>query len=56
MLDCKHVSRLLSQAQETTLPWGVRVQLWLHLRVCEACVNFSRQLGLLRRAMRRYRQ
>jgi hypothetical protein len=56
MLDCKLVSRLLSQAQETTLPWGVRVKLWVHMRVCEACANFGRQLALLRRAMQRYRE
>ena len=55
MLDCKNASRLLSQAQEADLPWGKRVQLWLHLRACDACTRFAMQLRVMRAAMRRYR-
>jgi hypothetical protein len=56
MLDCKHVSRLLSQAQDTTLPWGTRLQIRLHLLICEACTHFAEQLRMLREAMHRYRE
>jgi len=55
LLDCQHASRLISQAQDSELPWGKRVQLRLHLLACDACTRFSMQLRFLREAMRRYR-
>lgn len=53
-LDCKETSQLLSQAQDTHLPIWERVRLRLHLGVCDACTQFSRQLDFLRTAMRAY--
>jgi putative zinc finger protein len=53
MISCKDASRLLSQAMDTRLPLGSRVRLRLHLLICDACTNFSRQLRLLRRAIAR---
>jgi hypothetical protein len=52
---CREVSVLLSQGQER--PLGVREQLLLklHLLACRGCANFSRQLVVLRAAVRRYR-
>ena len=35
------------------LPWTQRVALRLHLAICDACTSFSRQVGLLRAAVRR---
>jgi hypothetical protein len=30
--------------------------LWVHLKACGACSNFSRQMTLLHTAMQRYRE
>lgn len=52
MLTCKQASRLVSEHQERALSrqerWGLRLHLW----VCISCRRFSRQLGLLRQALR----
>ena len=53
MITCKEASRLLSQAMDQKLPPWERARLRLHLAICDACTNFSRQLGLLRRALGR---
>lgn len=52
MLDCKHASHLLSQSRERRLSLREWVALKLHLRVCDACRNFSRFLHLLRDVVR----
>ena len=51
-MDCKHVSWLVSQAQERRLPWRQRLALRLHLWMCAGCNRFARQLVLLREAVR----
>lgn len=55
MLSCKEVSKLLSQAQDRRLGWREKLGLALHLKLCEGCVNFRRQLAFIRAAMHRYR-
>ena len=54
MRTCKDVSRLISQAQDRQLGFGDRLALRLHLKICDACGNFRRQLEFLREAARRY--
>ena len=51
-MDCKHASHLVSQAQDAKLTLGQRFSLRFHLMLCDACNRFSRQLALLREAMR----
>lgn len=51
MLDCRHATQLASQAMEQRLPFRQRVALRLHLLMCDACTQFTRQLRLLRRAV-----
>ena len=51
-MDCKHASHLISQSQEARLSWRQRFGLRFHLMLCDACTQFSRQLGLLREAAR----
>lgn len=51
-MDCKHASQLISQAQEVRLSWRRRLGLRLHLMLCDACTQFSRQLEMLREAVR----
>ena len=54
-LSCQQASRLLSQRQDETLPFGKRMRLRLHLMYCDACTNVSRQFDTLRMAMLRWR-
>ena len=51
-LTCKEASRMLSEGQDRALGFGERVKLRLHLLICDACANFSRQVETLRRAVR----
>lgn len=51
-LDCKDVSRLISDGQDLTLPAAERARLRLHFVVCETCRNVNEQFDFLRRAMR----
>ena len=55
MLTCKDASVLLSQAQDRPLDFRERIFLKLHLLICHGCSNFSRQLALIRTAVRRIR-
>jgi hypothetical protein len=51
MLNCKQASHLLSQSMEQRLSLRQRLGLRLHLMMCHACTQFSRQLGVLRAAL-----
>jgi predicted anti-sigma-YlaC factor YlaD len=53
-LTCKEVSVALSQAQDRDVGLIERLQLEAHLKLCEGCRNFQRQLDFLRRALRRH--
>ena len=55
-ISCQHASRLLSQREDLPLPLGQRLKLRLHLTVCDACYNVSRQFATLRLAMRAWRE
>lgn len=51
-MNCKHASHLISQSLEVRLSWKQRLGLYLHLMLCDACTQFSRQLEVLRAAIR----
>jgi predicted anti-sigma-YlaC factor YlaD len=51
-LDCKEVSRLLSNGLDKALPAPERARLRLHFVICETCRNVNEQMQFLRRAMR----
>lgn len=53
-INCRQASRKLSEAADRKLPLADRITLRIHLGVCDACSNFSRQLDFLRRAMQSY--
>jgi predicted anti-sigma-YlaC factor YlaD len=53
-LTCREVSVLLSQAQDRDISLIERLQLQAHLKLCEGCRNFQRQLDFLRRTIRRH--
>ncbi len=50
-LDCKTVSRLISDGQDQDLPTAERARLRLHFVICAACRHVDAQVGFLRRAM-----
>ena len=52
-LDCKEMSRLISEGQDLTLPPAERARMRLHFVICSTCRNVDEQFGFLRRAMHR---
>ena len=54
-MKCKEAHRILCEAQDSELSFVRRLALRWHLRICDHCTRFSRQLGFLRTAMKRYR-
>jgi len=55
MLTCKQASKLVSQSLDRPLTWSEKLQLKLHLLICDPCTQFKRQLNMLRTALRRIR-
>jgi hypothetical protein len=55
-LSCQHASRLLSQREDEALPISKRLRLRLHLMICDACTNVSRQFAVMRMALRAIRE
>jgi hypothetical protein len=53
-LTCKETSRLVSQGLDQRLPLGRRIAVRVHLAICTGCTHFSRQMALLRRALREF--
>jgi predicted anti-sigma-YlaC factor YlaD len=51
MLTCKEVSVLLSQAEDRQISPVERQRLEAHLKLCEGCRQFQKQLGFLRQAI-----
>ena len=52
-LDCKDVSRLISQGLDEDLPPGERARMRVHFVICETCRNVDEQMQFIRRAMRK---
>jgi len=52
-MDCRHAAQLISRGLDESLPWPQRAALRFHLAICDACTNFSRNMRLLRDAIRR---
>lgn len=55
-LDCKAVSRLISDGQDLDMAPRERARLRLHFVLCETCRNVDEQVNFLRQAMRRLGQ
>jgi hypothetical protein len=54
MLTCKEASRLISERLDRDLPIAERAALRVHLAICAACTQMTRQFEFLRRAARAY--
>lgn len=55
MLNCKQATRRMSEAEDRPLDLGERLELGLHLAMCQGCRNYRRHLHVLRAACRGYR-
>jgi len=53
-LTCKEASRLISEGMDRRLSLSEKIVLRLHVRICDACARFTRQIGFLRRALKNY--
>ena len=51
-LDCKEVSRLISEGLDQSLPAPERARLRLPFVICETCRTVDEQMRFLQRAMR----
>ncbi len=55
LIPCQEATRLSSEAMERRLSMKERLDLWLHLRVCDLCTHFLKQVHGLRKLLRDYR-
>ncbi len=53
-LSCRQASEMVSQSLDRQLGLIERWRLYVHLRLCQACRNFSGQMGFLRKAARKH--
>jgi len=54
LIPCQEATRLASKAMDQKLSLKERWDLWLHLRVCDFCTQFSKQIHGLRELLRKY--
>ena len=52
--SCQEATRLSSEAMERRLSFKERFDLWAHLRICDFCSQFSKQVHGLRKVLRNY--
>ena len=50
MLNCRQVTRWVSQSMEVKLPWYQRVGVRFHLLYCVWCRRYASQIQFLRKA------
>jgi predicted anti-sigma-YlaC factor YlaD len=51
-LDCKEVSRLISQGLDQEMPAPERARLRYHFVICQTCRTVDEQMMFLRRAVK----
>ena len=51
-LDCKEVSRLISEGLDQALPAPERARLRYHFVICQTCRTVDEQMKFLRRAVK----
>ena len=50
MLNCRHVTRLVSKSMDAKLRWYQRVAIRVHLLYCVWCRRYAAQIRFLRKA------
>ena len=53
---CREVTRLVLQNEDRQLAWHERVAVRLHMRICDACPRFLKQVPFMREAMGHWRR
>ena len=53
MLNCREVTRLLSEGYERKLTLRERLSLKMHTMMCIGCTNYGKHLAFIRKAVRR---
>ena len=53
MLNCKDVSKLVSESLDHELPWYRRLFLRLHLFICGACARYEQQMKFIKEGVAR---
>lgn len=56
MMNCREVTRLLSEGYERKLTLRERLALMMHTMRCIGCTNYGKHLAFLRKAARRLRE
>ena len=54
MLNCKEVSKLVSESLDRKFSFWQRTGVWIHLSMCKLCRGFRKDLLNLRSAARQY--
>lgn len=49
MINCRDTAQLVSESMDRKLPWRRRLQVRLHLFVCDNCSRYNKQLQIFRR-------
>jgi hypothetical protein len=55
-LDCKEVSRLISQGLDQNMPVPERARLRYHFVICQTCRTVEEQMKFLRQAVKKMDQ
>jgi hypothetical protein len=55
-LDCKEVSRLISQGLDQNMPVPERARLRYHFVICQTCRTVDEQMKFLRQAVKKMDQ
>ena len=54
MLNCRDLTRLVSESFERKLTLGERMNLWFHISMCRTCRHFRRLQFRIHDAVRQY--
>jgi hypothetical protein len=54
--SCKQVAALLVAREDRPLRWADRIALVFHMKACDACPRFERQMLTVRNAMHQWRK
>ena len=53
MLNCRDTAQLVSESMDHRLPWQRRLQVRIHLFMCDNCARYKKQLRLLRQIFKK---